>query len=660
MTIYITVYVILAILVLLLINFTMMKNKSRKTQRQGINEEVKGRTARSDIKNEFKENIAVTKIEDRKVQETQDLSGQVEDMLKYSAIPEPALEYVEAEVQPIKEPQKEEVQLVEEIKEPQKEEVQSAEEINQRQERKEPPVEKTRVQKKREASDSKADAGRGKILTAMLLGAFVAILNQTLLNVAIPHIMNDLGVSANTVQWLSTGYMLVNGIAIPITAYLIAKFGTRKLFNVAVLLFTIGSLVCSLSPSFTILMVGRVIQACGAGIIMPLLMTVMFALYPPEKRGAAMGLMGVVMIFAPAIGPTLSGWLIGHYSWRLLFDIVIPIGIIDLVLCYMWMKDVTKITNPKFDFPGFLFSTIGFGFLLYGFSEAGSDGWSSSTVIVSLIIGIISLIAFAVRELTTDKPMLDLRVFKYDIFSLTTIISMLVNMAMFGAMILIPIYMQNIRGYTPLQSGLLLLPGAIVMGIMSPIAGALFDKIGARWLAVIGLVITTITTFQFTNLSMTTNYSHLLILYVLRMFGMSFIMMTVMTEGLNQLPRHLAAHGTAASNTARQVAGSIGTAFLVTEMSTRSGVHYGQYASTVTSTNPFVAGTVGHISQQLAAVMNVPGAIGREIGTYLVYGQTMQQATIDGINDAFYLATGFAFLALILSFFIKRSRVKDQ
>ncbi|WP_442862449.1 DHA2 family efflux MFS transporter permease subunit [Bacillus sp. USDA818B3_A] len=493
-----------------------------------------------------------------------------------------------------------------------------------------------------------------------MLGAFVAILNQTLLNVAIPHIMNDLGVSANTVQWLSTGYMLVNGILIPVTAYLIEKFGTRKLFISAISLFTIGSLVCSLSFNFTMLMVGRVIQASGAGIIMPLLMTVFFALFPPEKRGKAMGLMGVVMIFAPAIGPTLSGWLIGHYSWRLLFDIVIPIGVIDLILSFLWMKDVTKTTNPKFDFPGLLFSTLGFGFLLYGFSEAGNDGWSSGTVVVSLTIGVLFILAFIWRELTTDKPMLDLRVFKYDIFALTTIISMIVNMAMFGAMILLPIYLQNIRGFTALESGLLMLPGAIVMGIMSPISGALFDKIGARWLGVIGLTITVITTWQFTKLSMSTSYTHLMVLYVLRMFGMSFIMMTIMTEGLNQLPRHLGAHGTAASNTARQVAGSIGTAFLVTVMSSRSDLHYGQYLSTMTSANPFIAGQFSQLTQGLSALAHVPAAAGKQLTTYVLYGQVMKQTTIDGINDAFIVSTIIAFIALVLVFFVKRAQIKEQ
>ncbi|MEH7547746.1 DHA2 family efflux MFS transporter permease subunit [Neobacillus vireti] len=605
MSIYITVYALICILVLLFINFGVLKQKKPKiAQTEVIKQEVEDIPQRQEI---------------NKKDQQEDLSSQVEDMLEENAIAEPALEYVQADVKP-------------------KEEI--------------------RKRSSQEESKSEKSSGTGKILTALMLGAFVAILNQTLLNVAIPHIMNDLGVSANTVQWLSTGYMLVNGILIPVTAYLIEKFGTRKLFIAAILLFTLGSLVCSVSINFTMLMIGRVIQASGAGIIMPLLMTVFFALFPPEKRGKAMGLMGVVMIFAPAIGPTLSGWLIGHYSWRLLFDIVIPIGVLDLIFSFMWMKDVTKTTNPKFDFPGLLFSTLGFGFLLYGFSEAGSDGWDSATVVVSLTVGVIFILAFIWRELTTDKPMLDLRVFKYDIFALTTIISMIVNMAMFGAMILLPIYLQNIRGFTALESGLLMLPGAIVMGIMSPISGALFDKIGARWLGVIGLTITVITTWQFTKLSMTTSYTHLLLLYVFRMFGMSFIMMTIMTEGLNQLPRHLGAHGTAASNTARQIAGSIGTAFLVTVMTSRSGVHYGEYISTMTSANPFIAGQFSQLSQGLAALTHMPAAAGKQLTTYVLYGQVMKQTTIDGINDAFIVATIIAFIALVLVFFVKRAQIQ--
>ncbi|WP_042355709.1 DHA2 family efflux MFS transporter permease subunit [Bacillus rubiinfantis] len=535
-------------------------------------------------------------------------------------------------------------------------------------EEKSQPMKKEHIQHSKGAQKNQASAAltqaeafegkRGKVIIAMMLGAFVAILNQTLLNVAIPHIMNDFGVSASTVQWLSTGYMLTNGIIIPITAYLTSRLGTRKLFIFAVLAFTLGSVICSISTTFSLLMLGRVIQAAGAGVIMPLLMTVFLTIYPPEKRGAAMGLMGVAIMFAPALGPTLSGWLIGHYSWRILFDIVIPFGILSIIMSIAWMVDVTEITKPKFDTMGFIFSTIGLGFLLYGFSEAGNNGWHSTEVAVSLIIGVIGLIIFIWRELTTDQPMLELRVFKYDIFALTTVIGMVINMAMFAAMLLLPIYLQNIRGFTALDSGLLMLPGAIVMAIMMPISGRLFDKVGARWLAVFGLIITVITTWGFTKLSMSTSYGYIMFLYVMRMFGMSFLSMTVQTEGMNQLPLRLAGHGTSASNTARTVAGSLGTAFLITVMTTRTNFHSANFSNVITSANPYLANKLAQLGQGFASIAGIPTQQGQVLATTTIYSEVMKEATISGINDAFVVATGIAVIALILAFFIKRAKAQ--
>jgi len=499
------------------------------------------------------------------------------------------------------------------------------------------------------------EINRGKVIVALMLGAFVAILNQTLLNVAIPHIMNDLNVSTSTVQWLSTGYMLTNGVFIPITPFLINKLGTRKLLIGAISAFTIGSVVCATSVGFSMLLIGRIIQAAGAGLLMPLLMTVFLIIFPPEKRGTAMGIMGVVMIFAPAIGPTLSGWLIGHYSWRVLFELVIPIGILDLIIAIMWMKDVTKVSNPVFDTIGFITCTVGLGSLLYGFSEAGNNGWDSKVVVLSLAIGVIFLCLFVWRELTTEAPMIDLRVFKYSIFTLTTLISMIVNMAMFAAMLLLPIYLQNIRGFTALDSGLLMLPGAIIMGIMSPIAGKLFDRFGARPLAVIGLIITVLTTWGFTQLTMQTSYSHLMMLYIFRMFGMSFIMMTVMTEGMNQLPLNLTSYGTAVSNTARTVAGSIGTAFLITVMTNRTAFHLDNYNNIISSANPFIAEKFAQLGQGLASLTGLPTGAGQTLAISTIYGKAAQASTISGINDAFLVATIIASVALVLSLFIRRA-----
>ncbi|UQZ84790.1 Multidrug export protein EmrB [Paenibacillus konkukensis] len=496
----------------------------------------------------------------------------------------------------------------------------------------------------------------GRTLTVLMAGAFVAILNQTLINVAIPHMMNDFNVSATTIQWLSTAYMLVNGVLIPITAYLIETYGTRSLFLFAMVAFTVGALICAISPNFSIILLGRIIQAIGAGVLMPMITNVFLAVFPPEKRGAAMGTMGIVMIFAPAIGPTLAGWVVQNYTWRILFYAMIPLGILDILLAAKWLKNVTKLTYPPLDLSGAIFSTIGFGALLYGFSEAGSKGWTDVLVVCSFIIGVIFLLLFIWRELTTAQPLLNLSVFKYDVFTMSTIIGAAVNMAMLGAMILLPIYLQNIRGFTPLQSGLLLLPGALVMGVMSPISGALFDRIGARPLAIAGLIITAVTTLEFSKLTGDSSYNHIMLLYTIRMFGMSLLMMTVQTAGLNQLPRHLGSHGTAMSNTTRQVAGSIGTALLVTVMSSRTTIHLADYSNEITETNTTLMQNIGEFGQQLALESGQAVQAGGTLAVQTLYSLAATHSTINGINDAFMVATLITVIGLFFSLFLRKAK----
>ncbi|MTT30609.1 DHA2 family efflux MFS transporter permease subunit [Terrilactibacillus sp. BCM23-1] len=493
------------------------------------------------------------------------------------------------------------------------------------------------------------------IIIVLIMGAFVAILNQTLMNVALPRIMTDLNITTNTAQWLTTGYMLVNGVLIPITAYLMETFTTRKLFISAIGLFALGTLICGLSPTFSILMVGRVIQAAGAGIIMPLMTNVFLTIFPPEKRGAAMGLMGVAMIFAPAIGPTLSGYLVEHYSWRILFWVIFPFTIIDIVFALIFLKNVGKRAFPKLDLLGAILSTIGFGGILYACSEAGNKGWTDAVIVSWLVIGVIALAIFVWRQLVVDSPLLELRVFEHKIFTITTIVNIVLTMAMFAGMVITPVYLQNIRGFTPLQSGLLLLPGAILMGIMSPITGILFDKIGARPLAIVGLIITAVTTWDFGHLTNSTPYSSIMVLYSARMFGMSLLMMPIMTEGLNNLPRRLNSHGTAMTNTMRQVAGSLGTAFLVTVMSNRTIYHQGQYANAMTTGNPNLTHDIAALSQNFALSHHLPASLGNSVVVQSLIGKVSMEAAIQGVNDAFIVATVLSVIALFLSFFIQRS-----
>ncbi|MED2802967.1 DHA2 family efflux MFS transporter permease subunit [Bacillus thuringiensis] len=490
------------------------------------------------------------------------------------------------------------------------------------------------------------------VVTVLILGMFVSILNQTIINVALPPLMNEFNVSTSTAQWLITGFMLVNGILVPISAFLVSRFTYRKLFVAAMLFFTVGSIICAISGNFTMMMTGRIIQAVGAGILMPVGMNIFMTLFPPHKRGAAMGLLGVAMILAPAIGPTVTGWVIENYSWNLMFYAMFIIGLIITFLFLKFFTLAQPVSKTKLDVFGVISSSIGLGSLLYGFSEAGNNSWTSAEVVISLIIGVIGLALFIWRELTTDNKMLDLQVFKYPVFTFTLVINAIVTMALFGGMLLLPVYLQNIRGFTPIESGLLLLPGSLIMGIMGPVAGKLFDKYGIRPLAIIGLAITTYATYEFTKLSMDTPYSVIMTDYIIRSIGMSFIMMPIMTAGMNALPMKLISHGTATQNTSRQVAGSIGTAILITLMTQQTTAHVADYGNMLTTSNPILVDKVHGMGQSLAALAGSAQA-GDAMSTQLLYGQISKLSAINGINDAFLIATILAGIAWVLSFFLQ-------
>ncbi|HCY0833222.1 TPA: DHA2 family efflux MFS transporter permease subunit [Staphylococcus aureus] len=491
------------------------------------------------------------------------------------------------------------------------------------------------------------DVSRGKILAALLFGMFIAILNQTLLNVALPKINTEFNISASTGQWLMTGFMLVNGILIPITAYLFNKYSYRKLFLVALVLFTIGSLICAISMNFPIMMVGRVLQAIGAGVLMPLGSIVIITIYPPEKRGAAMGTMGIAMILAPAIGPTLSGYIVQNYHWNVMFYGMFIIGIIAILVGFVWFKLYQYTTNPKADIPGIIFSTIGFGALLYGFSEAGNKGWGSVEIETMFAIGIIFIILFVIRELRMKAPMLNLEVLKFPTFTLTTVINMVVMLSLYGGMILLPIYLQNLRGFSALDSGLLLLPGSLIMGLLGPFAGKLLDTIGLKPLAIFGIAVMTYATWELTKLNMDTPYMTIMGIYVLRSFGMAFIMMPMVTAAINALPGRLASHGNAFLNTMRQLAGSIGTAILVTVMTTQTTQHLSAFGEELDKTNPVVQDHMRELASQYG---------GQEGAMKVLLQFVNKLATVEGINDAFIVATIFSVIALILCLFLQSNK----
>lgn len=473
------------------------------------------------------------------------------------------------------------------------------------------------------------------MIIILFVGAFVSFLNNTLLNVALPTIMTDFNVTYATVQWLATGYMLVSGVLIPASAFFITRFNTRPLFIVATLIFALGTFLAAISPNFYVLLAGRMIQAVGSSVMGPLLMNVMLVSFPIEKRGTAMGFLGLVMILAPAIGPTLSGYIVEHYNWRVLFSMILPFAIISLFLSMWKLKNVLPTKKITLDYFSLVLSTIGFGALLYGCSIAGNIGWTNPIVLATILIGIIGVVLFVLRQLKLETPVLSMEIFKTPMYSLSAIINATLAMSLMGGMILVPAYVQSVRGIDPLDSGLMMLPGALIMAIMSPVTGRLFDKFGPKILAITGLSITAVTTYFLSLLGADSSVSYIVFIFAIRMFGISLVMMPIMTNGLNALPGRLNPHGTASNNTIQQVAGSIGTAILIAIMNVKK----------ITSFEQLVFEETGQKASTMSA---------EQLEVFQL--QFAQQALLDGINLAFLIATLFAVIALVLSFFLKRAK----
>ena len=358
----------------------------------------------------------------------------------------------------------------------------------------------------------------------------------------------------------------------------------------------------------------------------------------------AMGTMGIAMILAPAIGPTLSGYIVQNYDWNVMFYGMFFIGIIAIVIGLFWFKLYQSTTNPKADIPGIIYSTIGFGSLLYGFSEAGNKGWGSTEIVTMFIVGTVFIIFFILRELRMKAPMLSLEVLKYPTYTLTTIINMIVMMSLYGGMILLPLYLQNLRGFSALDSGLLLLPGALVMGALGPVAGKLLDTIGIKPLAIFGIGIMTYATWELSKLNMDTTYLHIMWIYIVRSFGMAFVMMPIITAGMNALPPRLISHGNAFVNTMRQLAGSIGTAILVTVMTTQQTNHLSAFGEELDKTNPVIQDHMRELAQQYG---------GESAAMKLLLEHVNKLASVEGVNDAFIVATIISAIALILSLFLQ-------
>ena len=406
------------------------------------------------------------------------------------------------------------------------------------------------------------------IIGVVLAGAFLALLNQTVMGPALPKLMETFSISAGDAQWVTTIYMLVNGIMIPVSGFLIDRFSTRKLFFGSMIAFIAGTLMCAVAPHYSVLLAGRVLQAAGAGIQLPLVAVVPMLVFPPEKRGTAMGMAGIVMSVAPAAGPVAAGAVIDALGWRSMFWCIIPISIIVLIASFFLLGNIGVLKKPKLDIPSVMLSTIAFGGLLYGFSSASSLGWGSVIVWGTIILGAFALFVFVRRQKKLNEPLLEIRTLKTPKFACSAILVTIINSATAVTSVTLPIYLQNVLGVSAMETGMVMLPAAAVGILLSPVSGVVFDKYGPRGISIAGLGIMVAGFALLSQIDENSSIWFVALFCTMQATGQCLCNMPITTWGINSLTNDMIAHGNAIANTGRQVGGAISTAIIVTIMMT--------------------------------------------------------------------------------------------
>ncbi|NDV51306.1 MDR family MFS transporter [Salipiger sp. PrR003] len=438
-------------------------------------------------------------------------------------------------------------------------------------------------------SDPDLAARNRLVILLLLVSAFTVILNETIMGVALPRLMKDLDVTANAAQWLTTAFLLTMAVVIPITGFLLQRLHTRTVFTMAMGLFSTGTLICALSPGLAMLIFGRVVQACGTAIMMPLLMTTVMTLVPPESRGKTMGNISIVISVAPAIGPTISGIILNVLDWRWMFWLVLPIGLGALALGYARLQNVTEPRKAPLDLISVPLSALAFGGLVYGLSTLGEGHGSGGAVPfwAPLAVGFVALALFIARQIRLapqGRALLDLRTFRVRVFSVAVVMMAFCMMSLFGMIILLPIYMQNVLGMEPLEAGLLLLPGGLAMGLMAPWVGRTFDRIGARKLVIPGSVLVCLGLGSMSLLGTGSAIWQVLACHLLLSIGLALLFTPLFTSSLGSLPKDLYSYGSAVIGTVQQVAGAAGIALFVSIMSIRIGTEMAAGAELVDAT----------------------------------------------------------------------------
>ena len=407
-------------------------------------------------------------------------------------------------------------------------------------------------------------------MVVLVTGMFMSVLDVSIVNVAIPTMQRDFGSTTEEIQWVATAYSLALGVIVPVSAWAGDRFGSTRVYNISLLGFAAGSALCGLAWNLNSMIVFRVIQAIPGGVLPVVTLTILYRIVPREKIGAAMGMYGLGIIVAPAVGPTLGGYLVEYVDWRLIFFINVPVGIVGFVAALMVLPRFPGVPpGPNFDVWGFFAIATGLFTLLLALTEGQDWGWTSYKVLILLTVAVLSLALFIVIELEVDNPLLDVHVFRYWPFTNSLLLISVLSVGLFTVLFYIPLYLQQSQGLGAFEAGLLLLPQALVMAVCMPVAGRVYDRFGPRWPAVIGLSIVAWGTYELHVLTLETSHEHLIWLLALRAVGMGIAMMPIMTGGIAAVPPAMVSQASAFNNVVQRTSAALGLAIL-TAMVSRS------------------------------------------------------------------------------------------
>ncbi len=510
-----------------------------------------------------------------------------------------------------------------------------------------------------------------KVLISVTFGTFMVILDSTAVNVAIPTLQKVFGTpghpaTVDQIDGILTGYILALGIITPLAGYLAERFGIKRVYLTALGLFVAGSFLCSLAPSLLFLVIFRILQGLGGGMLGPLGIALLFGAFPEKERGLAFGLFGIPLVVAPASGPVLGGYFVEYLNWRYIFYINIPVGIAGILLGYLWLREQRRGVQARLDLPGVVLSTISFGTLLYAIQRGASLGWTSPTILSLLGAGILALAAFLIVELRTKEPLLDLRLFGRRTFAFANIIGWVSSIALFGAEFLLPLYLQTLRDRTPLQTGLLLLPLALASGVTTPLAGALYNRVGPRWLIAGGSILLAFNTWEFAHLTLHTSFLELMGIVAIRGVALGMVLQTTLTIALFGLSPAQLPRASSLLNALRNVFQSFGVALLGTIV-THQVTSYQEAARNALSEPASALGQQFiHLVQRLAQ-QGMPQAVAARAAAGQILGSLFPLHFLQGLNDAytvtFWLAVASIFLAFTLPTHPRRhqpERGKDE